>query len=112
MCLLDDEETAVPGTMRATGDWVNVKDGQLCYLGRKDRLIKRHGKRVNLDSLQQVRCFHVLRWVETKVHRESIGAFFTDMFFPPWLSEYFFRFRGERRSQKDHECKSQKGHTA
>lgn len=59
VCLLDDEETAVPGTMRATGDWVNVKDAQLCYLGRKDRLIKRHGKRVNLDSLQQVRCFYV-----------------------------------------------------
>lgn len=57
VCLLDDEETAVPGTMRATGDWVTVKDTQLCYLGRKDRLIKRHGKRVNLDSLQHVRCF-------------------------------------------------------
>lgn len=57
MCLLDDEDTVVPGTMRATGDWVNVKDGQLHYLGRRDRLIKRNGKRVNLDSLQQVRCF-------------------------------------------------------
>ncbi|XP_038563233.1 beta-alanine-activating enzyme [Micropterus salmoides] len=54
VCLLDDEETAVPGTMRATGDWVTVKDTQLCYLGRKDRLIKRHGKRVNLDSLQHL----------------------------------------------------------
>ncbi|TDH08198.1 hypothetical protein EPR50_G00094710 [Perca flavescens] len=54
VCLLDDEETAVPGTMRATGDWVNVKNAQLYYLGRRDRLIKRHGKRVNLDSLQQL----------------------------------------------------------
>lgn len=54
MCLLDDEDTVVPGTMRATGDWVHVRDAQLCYLGRRDRLIKRHGKRVNLDSLQQV----------------------------------------------------------
>ncbi|XP_059196881.1 beta-alanine-activating enzyme isoform X2 [Centropristis striata] len=54
VCLLDDEETAVPGTMRATGDWVNVKDMQLFYLGRRDRLIKRHGKRVNLDSLQNL----------------------------------------------------------
>uniref|UniRef100_A0A3B4FTB5 Aminoadipate-semialdehyde dehydrogenase n=1 Tax=Pundamilia nyererei TaxID=303518 RepID=A0A3B4FTB5_9CICH len=54
VCLLDDEDTVVPGTMRATGDWVNVKDGQLHYLGRRDRLIKRNGKRVNLDSLQQV----------------------------------------------------------
>ncbi|TMS20244.1 Beta-alanine-activating enzyme [Larimichthys crocea] len=54
VCLLDDEDTVIPGTMRATGDWVNVKGEQLCYLGRKDRLIKRHGKRVNLDSLQQL----------------------------------------------------------
>ena len=56
MCLLDDEEDAIPGTMRATGDWVNVEDGQLFYLGRRDRLIKRNGKRVNLDGLQQVQC--------------------------------------------------------
>lgn len=57
VCLLDLEETVVPGTMRATGDWVNVQGGQLQYLGRRDRLIKRHGKRVNLDSVQQVRFF-------------------------------------------------------
>ncbi|XP_069378484.1 beta-alanine-activating enzyme [Paralichthys olivaceus] len=54
VCLLDNEEDVIPGTMRATGDWVNVKDGQLFYLGRRDRLIKRHGKRVNLDGLQQL----------------------------------------------------------
>ncbi|KAK2835854.1 hypothetical protein Q5P01_016338 [Channa striata] len=54
VCLLDNEETIIPGTMRATGDWVNIKDSQLYYLGRRDRLIKRHGKRVNLDSLQQL----------------------------------------------------------
>lgn len=59
VCLLDDEESVLPGTMRATGDWVEVKDAHLRYLGRRDRLIKRHGKRVNLDDLQQVRCFHV-----------------------------------------------------
>ncbi|XP_040896908.1 beta-alanine-activating enzyme [Toxotes jaculatrix] len=54
VCLLDNEEAVVPGTMRATGDWVNIKDTQLYYLGRRDRLIKRQGKRVNLDSLQQL----------------------------------------------------------
>lgn len=54
VCLLDDEEAVVPGTMRASGDWVSVEDKQLFYLGRRDRLIKRHGKRVNLDALQQV----------------------------------------------------------
>lgn len=55
VCLLDDEDTVVPGTMRATGDWVNVRDSQMFYVGRRDRLMKRHGQRVNLDSLQQVR---------------------------------------------------------
>ncbi|XP_030583289.1 beta-alanine-activating enzyme isoform X2 [Archocentrus centrarchus] len=54
VCLLDNEDTLVPGTMRATGDWVDVKDAQLYYLGRRDRMIKRNGKRVNLDSLQQL----------------------------------------------------------
>ncbi|KAM7012744.1 beta-alanine-activating enzyme [Tautogolabrus adspersus] len=54
VCLLDDEEEVVRGTMRATGDWVNIRDKQLFYLGRRDRLIKRHGKRVNLDNLQQL----------------------------------------------------------
>lgn len=57
VCLLDKEETIGPGTMRATGDWVNVISEQLQYLGRRDRLIKRHGKRVNLDSVQQVSFF-------------------------------------------------------
>ncbi|KAG7458390.1 acyl-CoA synthetase family member 4 [Solea senegalensis] len=54
VCLLDDEEAVIPGTMRATGDWVIVQDTQLYYLGRRDSLIKRHGKRVNLDNLQQL----------------------------------------------------------
>ncbi|MED6280966.1 hypothetical protein CHARACLAT_016496 [Characodon lateralis] len=54
VCLLDGEDTVVPGTMRATGDWVTIRDTQLYYLGRRDRMIKRNGKRVNLDSLQQL----------------------------------------------------------
>ncbi|CAK6956090.1 beta-alanine-activating enzyme [Scomber scombrus] len=54
VCLLDDEETVVPRTMRATGDWVSVRDSQLYYLGRRDRTIKRHGKRMNLDSVQHL----------------------------------------------------------
>ncbi|TNM87520.1 hypothetical protein fugu_005741 [Takifugu bimaculatus] len=54
VCLLDKEEAIGPGTMRATGDWVNVNSERLQYLGRRDRLIKRHGKRVNLDSVQQL----------------------------------------------------------
>lgn len=62
VCLLDDEDAVVPGTMRATGDWVNVRDAQLRYLGRRDRLIKRHGKRVNLESVQQVRRFSAAKY--------------------------------------------------
>ncbi|KAM4628669.1 beta-alanine-activating enzyme [Polymixia lowei] len=54
VCLLDGDVTVVPGTMRVTGDWVKVEDTHLYYLGRRDRLIKRHGQRVNLDTLQQV----------------------------------------------------------
>uniref|UniRef100_A0A6Q2YHI3 Carrier domain-containing protein n=1 Tax=Esox lucius TaxID=8010 RepID=A0A6Q2YHI3_ESOLU len=55
VCLLDDEVTVAPGTMRSTGDWVRVRDTQLYYLGRRDRLVKRHGQRLHLDTLQQVR---------------------------------------------------------
>lgn len=55
MCLLDEEEAAVAGTMRASGDWVEVRDAQMFFLGRRDRLVKRHGKRLNLDGVQQVR---------------------------------------------------------
>ncbi|XP_043076339.1 beta-alanine-activating enzyme isoform X2 [Puntigrus tetrazona] len=53
VCLLDDEETVAEGTMRATGDWVQARDSQVYFLGRKDRLIKRFGQRVHLDALQQ-----------------------------------------------------------
>ncbi|XP_076873255.1 beta-alanine-activating enzyme isoform X2 [Brachyhypopomus gauderio] len=53
VCVLDDETHAVKGTMRATGDWVMVRDSHLYYLGRMDRLVKRHGQRVHLDTLQQ-----------------------------------------------------------
>ncbi|XP_072920716.1 beta-alanine-activating enzyme isoform X3 [Hemitrygon akajei] len=54
VCFLNDEITLLSGIKRATGDWVVVKDGQMYYLGRKDNQIKRHGKRVNLESIQQV----------------------------------------------------------
>ncbi|XP_059923034.1 beta-alanine-activating enzyme isoform X2 [Gadus macrocephalus] len=54
VCLIDDESTMVPGTMRATGDWVEMEGKHLHYLGRRDRLVKRNGQRVNLDTVQQV----------------------------------------------------------
>ncbi|XP_037385343.1 beta-alanine-activating enzyme isoform X2 [Talpa occidentalis] len=53
VCFLDDEMTVPLGTMRATGDFVTVKDGKMFFLGRKDSQIKRHGKRLSLELVQQ-----------------------------------------------------------
>nr|XP_006198208.1 beta-alanine-activating enzyme isoform X1 [Vicugna pacos]XP_031544047.1 beta-alanine-activating enzyme isoform X1 [Vicugna pacos]XP_031544050.1 beta-alanine-activating enzyme isoform X1 [Vicugna pacos] len=54
VCFLDDEVTVPLGTMRATGDFVTVKDGEIFFLGRKDSQIKRHGKRLNVELVQQI----------------------------------------------------------
>ncbi|XP_032707132.1 beta-alanine-activating enzyme isoform X3 [Lontra canadensis] len=54
VCFLDDEMTVPLGTMRATGDLVMVKDGEMFFLGRKDSQIKRHGKRLTIELVQQV----------------------------------------------------------
>ncbi|NXK31855.1 ACSF4 enzyme, partial [Piprites chloris] len=53
ICYLDDEITVPLGTMRETGDFVRVQNGNLFFLGRKDNQIKRHGKRFNIECLQQ-----------------------------------------------------------
>ncbi|KAM6221716.1 beta-alanine-activating enzyme isoform 2-T2 [Rhynchocyon petersi] len=54
VCFLDDEMTVPLGTMRATGDFVTVKNGEIFFLGRKDSQIKRHGKRLNIELVQQI----------------------------------------------------------
>ncbi|XP_045041816.2 beta-alanine-activating enzyme isoform X2 [Desmodus rotundus] len=54
VCFLDGEMTVALGTMRATGDFVTVQDGEVFFLGRKDSQIKRHGKRLNIELVQQV----------------------------------------------------------
>ncbi|XP_055290700.1 beta-alanine-activating enzyme isoform X3 [Moschus berezovskii] len=54
VCFLDGEMTVPLGTMRATGDFVTIKDGEIFFLGRKDSQIKRHGKRLNIELVQQV----------------------------------------------------------
>ncbi|XP_055444620.1 beta-alanine-activating enzyme isoform X4 [Bubalus kerabau] len=54
VCFLDGEVTVPLGTMRATGDFVTVKDGEIFFLGRKDSQIKRHGKRLNIELVQQI----------------------------------------------------------
>ncbi|XP_036376699.1 beta-alanine-activating enzyme [Megalops cyprinoides] len=53
VCILGDEVTVAPGAMRSTGDWVEVRGSHLYYLGRRDRLVKRHGQQLHLDALQQ-----------------------------------------------------------
>ncbi|XP_017679626.1 PREDICTED: acyl-CoA synthetase family member 4 isoform X1 [Lepidothrix coronata] len=53
ICFLDDEITVPLGTMRETGDFVRAQNGNLFFLGRKDNQIKRHGKRFNIECLQQ-----------------------------------------------------------
>ncbi|KAM6206308.1 beta-alanine-activating enzyme isoform 3-T4 [Sarcoramphus papa] len=53
ICFLDDEITVPLGTMRETGDFVRVQNAKLFFLGRKDNQIKRHGKRFNIEYLQQ-----------------------------------------------------------
>ncbi|XP_051472492.1 beta-alanine-activating enzyme isoform X2 [Apus apus] len=53
ICFLDDEITVPEGTMRETGDFARVQNAKLIFLGRKDNQIKRHGKRFNVECLQQ-----------------------------------------------------------
>ncbi|NXF45695.1 ACSF4 enzyme, partial [Oceanites oceanicus] len=53
ICFLDDEISVPLGTMRETGDFVRVQNAKLFFLGRKDNQIKRHGKRLNIECLQQ-----------------------------------------------------------
>ncbi|XP_042324376.1 beta-alanine-activating enzyme isoform X2 [Sceloporus undulatus] len=54
VCFLDDEITLPMGTMRATGDFVRVEHSEMFFLGRKDNQIKRHGKRLNIEYIEQI----------------------------------------------------------
>ena len=56
VCFLDNEGRCTAGTMRPTGDYGGYRrsDGQLCYIGRMNKQIKRLGHRINLDHIQQV----------------------------------------------------------
>ncbi|XP_070613319.1 beta-alanine-activating enzyme [Erythrolamprus reginae] len=54
VCFIDGETTLPVDTMRATGDFVRVENAEMFFLGRKDNQIKRHGKRINTEYIQQV----------------------------------------------------------
>ncbi|XP_062431596.1 beta-alanine-activating enzyme isoform X4 [Rhea pennata] len=73
ICFLDDEITVPLGTMRETGDFVRVQDTKMVFLGRKDNQIKRHGKRFNIEYLQQ----SVLGLLEdsTEISKDSVFLF-------------------------------------
>lgn len=53
VCLLGNETSLTAGTMRATGDWAYVQEGSMWFCGRRDRQIKRMGKRINLDWIER-----------------------------------------------------------
>jgi len=56
VCIINDEEYAVRGKLRFSGDLVKqTVDGSLYFVGRQDDMIKRHGKRINLYEIEQVR---------------------------------------------------------
>ncbi|XP_068134701.1 beta-alanine-activating enzyme isoform X2 [Hyperolius riggenbachi] len=54
ICFLDEEVSLPCGTMRRTGDWVRLQDGDMYFMGRRDNQFKRHGKRLNTEYVQQV----------------------------------------------------------
>ena len=62
VCLLGNETSLAAGTMRATGDWTYVKDCCIWFCGRRDRQIKRMGKRINLD------------WIESQITEKLLGS--------------------------------------
>ena len=64
MCIIDDEDDVVRGRIRFSGDLVRqTDDGALYYVGRQDDEMKRHGKRVHLYEIEQVRTFHLPVWL-------------------------------------------------
>ena len=62
VCLLGDETSHTAETKRKTGDWAYVKNHCVWFCGRRDRQIKRMGKRINLD------------WIEHEIAEKLLGS--------------------------------------
>ena len=62
VCLLGDETSHTAETKRKTGDWAYVKNHCVWFCGRRDRQIKRMGKRINLD------------WIEHEIAGKLLGS--------------------------------------
>ena len=62
VCLLGDETSHTAETKRKTGDWAYVKNHRVWFCGRRDRQIKRMGKRINLD------------WIENEIAEKLLGS--------------------------------------
>ena len=62
VCLLGDETSHTAETKRKTGDWAYVKNHRFWFCGRRDRQIKRMGKRINLD------------WIEHEIAEKRLGS--------------------------------------
>ncbi|XP_067386761.1 beta-alanine-activating enzyme isoform X2 [Emydura macquarii macquarii] len=77
ICFLDDEVTVPLNTMRETGDFVRVKDAEMFFLGRKDNQVKRHGKRLNIECVQQAAegLYHVEACAVTWYQQEKLILF-------------------------------------
>lgn len=59
-CQIDDENVCLSGTLRFSGDLVKQStDGQIFYVGRKDDMVKRHGKRFHLQEVEKVSSSHL-----------------------------------------------------
>lgn len=55
ICLIDEEDPILDRRMRFSGDYVRrAPGGALHYVGRKDDMIKRNGKRVHLTEIEKV----------------------------------------------------------
>ena len=54
VCLLDEENDALPGTLRSSGDVIKSHQGNMVFVGRRDNQLKRNGKRLDLAEVEQV----------------------------------------------------------